>query len=524
MSNMISHSPRKICARPTTVAYLRGGNTSTRLLKDGSEAVWPEDLQNAMMEALMMYPASESRVKLTDGTSLGRTVVLGRCQLIQQYIKEKTGKIRTRKQVASRLQRMRQLHHNDPRSNDILAVSNPYANILPIVMDLVRSGRLTSRRSDETPEAGSPGGSDANTPTQGAVGVGNPGGFPKDVGQDENTDPNFSTSNLHPASSSSSGELPEKLIQAVELQPRIIVHSTSATDSAHWQSPSMSRRRLASNIPVLQLQVELPPPPAFGPSDSGSSQYASHNPILPGALDPTSYFGRTMRHAGPFTPVDQITHTPDQPPELLRPAKRLPFHRRNVLDPYGRHLSAPPSASYGLVSPGVSMHSVPPESYRPQPPPSASSSAFSHYQSCYSSPCESPSFSPYPSPIGSPLLRSTSRMACDNHQQWTERQAHSHAYYPVVRRLSYQYPPRQELLSSVPSSRNNPSHSQFFEDHVNQSLENLELASPVAIRPLFSALTPSSSVDSSLGSVAGTLEEDDDSSIKSETRGQENVQ
>lgn len=41
---------------------------------------------------------------------------VGRCQLIQEYILKKTGKLRTRKQVASRLQRLRQTHKDDPRS------------------------------------------------------------------------------------------------------------------------------------------------------------------------------------------------------------------------------------------------------------------------------------------------------------------------------------------------------------------------------------------------------------------------
>ena len=53
-----------------------------------------------------MYDGSEGHT----GTSLGR------CQLIQQYLIQRTGKNRTRKQISSRIQRLRRMHHDDPAS------------------------------------------------------------------------------------------------------------------------------------------------------------------------------------------------------------------------------------------------------------------------------------------------------------------------------------------------------------------------------------------------------------------------
>ncbi|KAA1471329.1 hypothetical protein DENSPDRAFT_837306, partial [Dentipellis sp. KUC8613] len=56
------------------------------------------------------------------GSATERTPSLGRCQLIQHYMKEKTGKVRTRKQIASRLQRLRRIHKNDPKMMELLQV------------------------------------------------------------------------------------------------------------------------------------------------------------------------------------------------------------------------------------------------------------------------------------------------------------------------------------------------------------------------------------------------------------------
>ena len=45
-----------------------------------------------------------------------RAKSFGRCQLIQSYILEKTGKNRSRKQVSSHLQRLKKIHKDNPAS------------------------------------------------------------------------------------------------------------------------------------------------------------------------------------------------------------------------------------------------------------------------------------------------------------------------------------------------------------------------------------------------------------------------
>jgi hypothetical protein len=74
----------------------------------------------SLCPALALYPPIISRRGVTVYSDSGSPIELGhnigRCQLIQEYIQKKTGKNRTRKQVASRLQRLRQTYKDDARS------------------------------------------------------------------------------------------------------------------------------------------------------------------------------------------------------------------------------------------------------------------------------------------------------------------------------------------------------------------------------------------------------------------------
>ena len=66
--------------------------------------------------ALNIYPPM-GRQRIRPVHEGGKThTSLGRCQLIQQYLMQKTGKNRTRKQISSRIQRLRRTHQDDPSS------------------------------------------------------------------------------------------------------------------------------------------------------------------------------------------------------------------------------------------------------------------------------------------------------------------------------------------------------------------------------------------------------------------------
>ncbi|KAJ7454090.1 hypothetical protein FB451DRAFT_1144480 [Mycena latifolia] len=75
------------------------------------EAVWPVNLEAALLEGLEQYTP----------TVCNDTVFLGRFprrnQFISEYIWRKTGQRRTTKQIASRLRQLRESSHNHERTD-----------------------------------------------------------------------------------------------------------------------------------------------------------------------------------------------------------------------------------------------------------------------------------------------------------------------------------------------------------------------------------------------------------------------
>ncbi|KAH0830516.1 TEA/ATTS domain family-domain-containing protein [Lanmaoa asiatica] len=94
-----------------------------KLKQSRYEDVWPEDVHAAFMEAVALYPPMGKRrlkyyrVSMHENehfSDANRAKSFGRCQLIQSYILEKTGKNRSRKQVSSHLQRLKKIHKDNP--------------------------------------------------------------------------------------------------------------------------------------------------------------------------------------------------------------------------------------------------------------------------------------------------------------------------------------------------------------------------------------------------------------------------
>uniref|UniRef100_A0A914DFU8 TEA domain-containing protein n=1 Tax=Acrobeloides nanus TaxID=290746 RepID=A0A914DFU8_9BILA len=66
---------------------------------DGADEIWSPEVEEAFLEALILFPSlSRSKFKNQDGKLYNRNF------LISSYIKKKTRKIRTPKQIASHIQ------------------------------------------------------------------------------------------------------------------------------------------------------------------------------------------------------------------------------------------------------------------------------------------------------------------------------------------------------------------------------------------------------------------------------------
>ncbi|SRR5216684_2843835 len=249
------------------------------------------------------------------------------------------------------------------------------------------------------------------------------------------------------------------------------------------QSQSLSHRRMASNIPGLRFQLDLPSGPQFSLTDSGYDFEASTMSVETESLSLTGnqypYLSCHGHSAEPITPIDQIIHTPDLPPQVLRCDKGSAYQLRCAEkdDIFSQSVTCVPSLS--LYDPYTNSHLL----------------AAAEYSSSNSSPFHASRAQDYsfpPSPLASFHAGVQGAASClvplgpEGCQDATRTQDITHLAQ-LPRRLSYPCDARflDSRLSFRMTSAAYPCTSE--ENNVASSLGSLELASPAVIRPFYTS-------------------------------------
>lgn len=98
-------------ASAPTVPRLGRERTEKKVATD----VWPDDVEVAFWEALRLIPKLGRRKVLVNGKPCGRN------ELIADYIERKTSKTRSRKQVSSHIQVLKNIKRNDPEFQQLIS-------------------------------------------------------------------------------------------------------------------------------------------------------------------------------------------------------------------------------------------------------------------------------------------------------------------------------------------------------------------------------------------------------------------
>ncbi|KAG9067624.1 hypothetical protein KI688_012409 [Linnemannia hyalina] len=124
-----------------TQSSLKRRLTKDKLSKHDREEVWPSDVETVFYEALEVIPKLGRRKVLVDGKPCGRN------ELIADYIFKRTNKIRTRKQVSSHIQVLKNTRKSDTAFMKLLMDSGDGEDDLNI--DVTGTGYFSTCESPE---------------------------------------------------------------------------------------------------------------------------------------------------------------------------------------------------------------------------------------------------------------------------------------------------------------------------------------------------------------------------------------
>jgi hypothetical protein len=244
-----------------------------------------------------------------------------------------------------------------------------------------------------------------------------------------------------------------------------------AIDLDERTARALSRRRMTASLSELRFQIDLPPGPSSSFSESGYGFEAS-SLTLSGNGFP--YLGCYSQTGDPITPLDQIIHTPEFPPQVVRYDKRSAYQQLRYSERDSVFFQ--PAACHSSLG----QYETHPASHLFQTT-ACSSVKPGPFNTCraqnYSFP-SSPLASFYPSiEHSSPQPLSLGPEGCHGSIQTTQDVDHV-AHLP--RRHSYSCDSAFPLqTSSVPYS------CVSREGRMTNTLGGLELAPPAIIRPFF---------------------------------------
>ncbi|KAG9320500.1 hypothetical protein KVV02_006821 [Mortierella alpina] len=210
----LSHPNQGTTGPQRTQSILKRRLMKDKLCKNDREEVWPADVEKVFYDALEVIPKLGRRKVLVDGKPCGRN------ELIADYIYKRTNKVRTRKQVSSHIQVLKNTRKGDAAFMKLLMDSGDGDDELTID---VSSGYFSACESPEV------------SPTSPTSPTTTTGSCPMD--QRRNSTTSIPTYGFH------LGALPQQMVRSasVHVRPQPLKHrhtqslSSIMTDSFHTQ-------------------------------------------------------------------------------------------------------------------------------------------------------------------------------------------------------------------------------------------------------------------------------------------------
>ncbi|KAF9227988.1 TEA-domain-containing protein [Gyrodon lividus] len=322
-----------------------------KLKQSRYEDVWPDDVHAAFMEAVSLYPPmGKRRLKYyriaTDENvpfpEPARVKSFGRCQLIQSYILDKTGKNRSRKQVSSHLQRLKKLHRDNPAMRDLFSepshLSSDYHGIAQTGAVVDSQHILNNFSSSAIPLK-----TEFN-PTfnfrSATTGTDNSSAFP----YLSEMSPSYSGTSSVLDSSIAFHNQPNFIFTQEKSLPKegqagtLLLSGSDHPFELHGESffkdsmggsfqagPafststfSMTMRRLAPKPAGPDCQLDLPPSVRSSRAICSPRFQSTHQVI---SHDGSDYALMDLAFNSPLTPTEQVFHSPLQLPQMIRPER-----------------------------------------------------------------------------------------------------------------------------------------------------------------------------------------------------------